>query len=102
MQSPVGSCFIEYIWPARGASTPEVLERFPFWSSEPNVEYFRSLAHAGIRSFYRMDHPHSDQIWVGGALKNVFPEAVRVVDQDGKEICRWTTSDEYEELQGEY
>jgi hypothetical protein len=101
MQSHVGSRFIEYIWPARGSGAPEVLERFPFWSSEPSVEYFRSLAHAGVRSFYRLDHPHSEQISVGGSSLMVFPEAVRIVDQDGAEICRWTTADEYEELQDE-
>ncbi|WOJ90317.1 hypothetical protein RZS28_03185 [Methylocapsa polymorpha] len=101
MQSQVGSRFIEYIWPAQGTGAPEVLERFPFWSSAPSVGYFRSLAHAGVRSFYRTDHPHSEQILVEGSSRTVFPEAVRVVDQDGKEICRWTTEDEYEELQGE-
>jgi len=48
-----------------------------------------------------MDHPHSEQILVEGSSRTVFPEAVRVVDQEGKEICRWTTADEYDELQGE-
>jgi len=97
MQSPVGNCFIEYIWPARGSS-PEVLERFPFWSPEPDVDYFRSLAHAGIRSFYRTDHPKREQILVDGTAKEVTAEAVRLVDQDGKEICRWTAAEEYEDL----
>jgi hypothetical protein len=98
MQTTVGNCFIEYIWPGRGTSTPEVLERYPFWSGEPHVDYFRSLAHAGIRSFYRGDHPKREHIEVGGAPKEVIAEAVRLVDQDGREICRWTAEDEYEEL----
>jgi hypothetical protein len=98
MRSPVGNCFIEYIWPGRGTSTPEVLERFPFWTPELHVDYFRSLAHAGIRSFYRAEHPRPEQISVGGVVKEVTPEAVRLVDQNGKEICRWTAEDEYEEL----
>ncbi|MCI0468077.1 MAG: hypothetical protein L0Y57_13940 [Beijerinckiaceae bacterium] len=98
MQSRTGNCFIEYIWPGRGTSTPQVLDRYPFWSGEPHVDYFRSLAHAGIRSFYRQEHPKIEQISAGGSLKEVTPEAVRLVDQDGKEICRWTAEDEYEEL----
>lgn len=98
MQSSAGNCFIEYIWPGRGTSQPEVLERFPFWSGEPHVDYFRSLAHAGIRTFYGADHPKRERVWVEGTLKQVAPEAVRLVDQDGKEICRWTAADEYEEL----
>lgn len=100
MQTQVGNCFVEYISPAHGATTPEVLGRFPFWSSEPNVEYFRSLAHAGLKSFYRADHPNLEQISDDGSHK-IFPEAVRVVDQDGKEICRWTIEDEFEEVQHE-
>lgn len=98
MRSSAGNCFIEYIWPGRGTSAPEVLERFPFWSAEPHVDYFRCLAHAGIRSFYRSGCPKREQIRVGGSLKEVTPEAVRLVDQEGKEICRWTAADEYEEL----
>lgn len=98
MQTSAGNCFIEYIWPGRGTSKPEVLERFPFWSGEPHVDYFRSLAHAGIRTFYGADHPKRGQIWIEGSLKEVTPEAVRLVDQDGHEICRWTAADEYEEL----
>ena len=98
MQSPVGNCFIEYIWPASGTRPPEVLERFPFWSPEPDANYFRGLAHAGIRSFYRADHRKPEQIVVDGHSKEVSAEAVRLVDQDGKEICRWTAEDEYEEL----
>ena len=97
MQSPLGNCFIEYIWPARGASS-EVLERFPFWSPELDVDYFRGLAHVGIRSFYRAEHPRRAQIIVDGAWREVSAEAVRLVDQDGKEICRWTAAEEYEEL----
>lgn len=99
MQSQVGNCFIEYIWPARGTSNPEVLDRFPFWSAEPDVHYFRNLAHAGVRSFYRSDHPHADEIYVEGSLRKAVPEAVRIVDQDGREICRWTYPDEYDEIQ---
>jgi|GEM_PF-1626556 hypothetical protein len=98
MQSAVGNCFIEYIWPGRGTSHPEVLERYPFWCSEPHVDYFRSLAHAGIRSFYRGDHPKRECIEVAGSPKEVTAEAVRLVDRDGNEICRWTAEDEYEEL----
>jgi hypothetical protein len=98
MNSSAGDCFVEYIWPGRGSSSPEVLERFPFWSGEPHVDYFRSLAHAGIRTFYGASHPKREQIWVAGALREVTPEAVRLVDQNGKEICRWTADDEYEEL----
>jgi hypothetical protein len=98
MHVRTGSCFIEYIWPGRGTSTPEVLERFPFWPPEPHVGYFRSLAHAGIRSFYRAEHPKAEPVWVGGYVKNVTPEAVRLVDEYGNEICRWTAEDEYEEL----
>jgi len=90
----IGSYFIEYIWSRRGTSTPEVLDRFPFWSSEPNVRYLRNLAHVGIRSFYRMDRPISAQIPINGSLRRVFPPAVRLVDQEGKEICRWTAADE--------
>lgn len=101
MHSQVGSRFIEYIWTARGGAAPEVLERLPFWSSDPSARYFRALAHAGVKTFYRADHPHSEQILVEGASRTVFPEAVRIVDQDGKEICRWTTADEYEEIQAE-
>lgn len=96
MQSPLGNCYIEYIWPARGAN-PEILERFPCWSPEPDVDYFRGLAHAGIRSFY-CDHPKREQIVVDGLTREVTAEAVRLVDQDGKEMCRWTAADEYEEL----
>jgi hypothetical protein len=96
MQSPLGYCF-EYIWPARGAS-PEVLERFPFWSPEQDVDYFRGLAHVGIRSFYRAEHLRRAQIIVDGASREVSAEAVRLVDLDGKEICRWTAAEEYEEL----
>lgn len=98
MQSPIGNCFIEYIWQARGASQPEVLERFPFWAPEPGVDYFRGLAHAGIRSFYGAGHPKPEQIVVDGASREVTAEAVRLVDQDGKEICRWTAAEEYEDL----
>ena len=98
MQSRTGNCFIEYIWPGRGTSTPEVLEKFPFWSAEPHVDYFRSLAHAGVRSFYRAEHKKAEPILVGGVVKEVTAEAIRLVDQDGKEICRWTAEDEYEEL----
>jgi hypothetical protein len=100
MQTQVGNCFVEYIWPAHGTTTPEVLGRFPFWSSEPNVEYFRSLAHAGVKSFYRVDHHNLEQMSVDGSHR-VFAAAVRIVDQDGKEICRWTTEDEFEEVQHE-
>jgi hypothetical protein len=99
MHTRVGNCFIEYIWPARGTSTPEILQRFPFWSGEPNVDYFRGLAHVGVKSFYRADHPSVDRIWVDSSHKKVFPEAVRVVNQDGIELCRWTAEDEFEELQ---
>ena len=98
MQSRTGNCFIEYIWPGRGTSTPEVLEKFPFWSAEPHVDYFRNLAHAGVRSFYRTEHKKAEPLLVGGVVKEVTAEAVRLVDQDGKEICRWTADDEYEEL----
>ena len=97
MQAPIGNCFIEYIWPAHGAS-PEVLERFPFWSPELDTAYFRGLAHAGVRSFYCFGHPKPEQIVVDGLSRKVTAEAVRLVDQDGKEICRWTAADEYEEL----
>src|SRR5438067_2239981 len=98
MKTSTGNCFIEYIWPGRGTSKPEVLERFPFWSGEPHVDYFRSLVHAGIRTFYGADHPKREQIWVEGNLKEVTPAAVRLVDQYGKEICRWTADDEYQEF----
>lgn len=98
MHTSAGNCFIEYIWPGRGTSKPEVLERFPFWSGDPHVDYFRSLAHAGIRTFYGADHPKREQIWVEGSPREVTAEAVRLVDQDGREICRWTAEDEYEEL----
>ncbi|HUB64601.1 MAG TPA: hypothetical protein VL996_09185 [Methylocella sp.] len=97
MQSPIGHCFIEYIWPARGPR-PEVLERFPFWSPERDVAYFRGLAHAGIRNFYRGDHPKREQILVDGVSREVTAQAVRLVDENGREMCRWTASDEYEEL----
>lgn len=98
MHSQVGNCFVEYIWPAHGTRTLEVLERFPFWSAEPNAEYFRSLAHAGLNSLYRPDQLPSREIIVEGAVKHVFPEAVRIVDQDGVELCRWTIDEEYEEI----
>src|SRR5262249_28729239 len=98
MQSHTGNCFIEYIWPGRGTSTPKILDKFPFWSGEPHVDYFRSLAHAGIRSFYRAKHLKAEPVMVGGAIKEVTAEAVRLVDQDGHDICRWTAEDEYEEL----
>jgi hypothetical protein len=98
MQIQTGSCFIEYIWPGRGTSNPEILKRFPFWSADPHVDYFRSLAHAGIRSFYRAEHPKAEPVVVGGSVQEVTAEAVRLVDQDGHEICRWTADDEYEEL----
>jgi hypothetical protein len=97
MQSPLGHCFIEYIWPAQGSS-PEVLERFPFWSPEQDIDYFRGLAHVGVRSFYRAEHPGRTQIIVDGASREVSAEAVRLVDQNGKEMCRWTAAQEYEEL----
>ncbi|HXW71419.1 MAG TPA: hypothetical protein VEK34_08265 [Methylocella sp.] len=97
-QQALGNCFIEYIWPASGTGSPEVLERFPFWSPEPDADYFRGLAHAGIRSFYRADHPKREQINVGGNVKEVSAEAIRLVDEDGKEICRWTAEQEWEEL----
>lgn len=99
MQSQVGNCFIESIWQACGTSQPEILERYPFWAAEPNAEYFRGLAHAGVNSLYRPDHMTPRQILVEGTVKEVFPEAVRIVDQDGKELCRWTTADEYDEIQ---
>jgi hypothetical protein len=99
MTPQLGNCFIEYIWPAHGAGTPEVLERFPFWSTDPKCEYFRSLAHAGLNSLYRPDHLPSREIIVEGTVKQVFPEAVRIVDQDGVELCRWTNDEEYEEIQ---
>ncbi|MBO0734895.1 MAG: hypothetical protein J2P49_11395 [Methylocapsa sp.] len=98
MQSQTGNCFIEYIWPGRGTPNPEVLDRFPFWSGEPHVDYFRSLAHAGIRSFYRGEHPKGEPVLIGGTLKEVRAEAIRLVDEEGHEICRWTAEDEYEEL----
>jgi hypothetical protein len=98
MQSPIGNCFIEYIWPASGTRTPEILERFPFWSPETDTGYFRGLAHAGIRSFYGATHPKREQILVDGVAREVTAEAVRLVDQDGKEICRWTSTEEYEDL----
>lgn len=98
MHSSVGNCFIEYIWPASKARAPEILERYPFWSPEPDADYFRCLAHAGIRSFYRADHRKPEPIIVDGTPKEVTAEAVRLVDQDGNEICRWTAADEYEEL----
>jgi hypothetical protein len=99
MQSPVGNCFIEYIWPARGTS-PEILGRFPFWSPEPDAGYFRGLAHVGVRIFYGAGHPIREQILVDGATKEVTAEAVRLVDQTGKEICRWTAAEEYDDLAG--
>jgi hypothetical protein len=98
MQTRLGDCFVEYIWAAHGTRAPEVLERYPFWSAEPSVEYFRSLAHAGIPCLYRADHLTAHEILVDGARKEVFPEAVRIVDQDGNELCRWTSDDEYEEI----
>jgi hypothetical protein len=98
MQTRVGNCFVEYIWPAHGRPAPEVLERFPFWSAEPSAEYFRGLAHAGIPCLYRPDHLSPREIMVDGSPKQVFPEAVRIVDQDGNELCRWTALDEYEEI----
>jgi hypothetical protein len=98
MQSPVGNCFIEYIWSASGTRAPEILERFPFWSPEPHADYFRGLAHAGVPSFYGAAHRKPEQIVVDGLTREVTAEAVRLVDQDGKEICRWTAADEYEEL----
>lgn len=99
MQTQLGNCFVEYIWPAHGSGPPEVLERFPFWSSEPSAEYFRGLAHAGVPSLYRPDHLPAREIIVDGEPKEVFPEAVRIVDQDGNELCRWTVEEEYEEIQ---
>lgn len=98
MHSPVGNCFIEYIWSASGTRAPEILERFPFWSPEPDADYFRGLAHAGVPSFYGAAHRKPEQIVVDGLTREVTAEAVRLVDQDGKEICRWTAADEYEEL----
>lgn len=98
MHSQVGNCFVEYIWPSHGTGTPEILERFPFWAAEPKAEFFRSLAHAGVNSLYRSDHLTPRQIVVEGAIKEVFPEAVRIVDQAGNELCRWTVEDEYEEI----
>ena len=98
MHSPVGNCFIEYIWSASGTRAPEILERFPFWSPEPVADYFRGLAHAGVPSFYGAAHRKPEQIVVDGLTREVTAEAVRLVDQDGKEICRWTAADEYEEL----
>jgi hypothetical protein len=98
MQSQVGNCFIEYIWTAHGTRPPQILERFPFWSAEPRCEYFRSLAHAGVNSLYRPDHMTSRQIEVEGTIQEVFPEAVRIVDEGGNELCRWTVEDEYDEI----
>src|ERR1700730_18862518 len=95
MQSRTGNCFIEYIWPGRGTSTPEVLEKFPFWSAEPHVDYFRSLAHAGIRSFYRAEHKKLEPIFVGGAVKEVTAEAVRPVGPGGEEKWRWAQEEEF-------
>jgi hypothetical protein len=94
MQSPVGNCF------TRAWNEPRSPRTFPFWSLEPDVDYFRSLAHAGIRSFYRAEHPKREQIVVNGSPKEVIAEAVRLVNQDGKEICRWTAAEEYNELAG--
>jgi hypothetical protein len=94
----VGNCFVEYIWPAQGRRAPEVLDRYPFWSAEPSVDYFRGLAHAGIPSLYRPEHWTAHEITVDGQLKTVFPEAVRIVDETGNELCRWTSLDEYEEI----
>ncbi len=98
MQTKLGNCFVEYIWPAQGRPTPEVLERFPFWAAEPTAEYFRGLAHAGIPCLYRPDHLTARTILVDGERKEVFPEAVRIVDEEGHELCRWTSIDEYEEI----
>jgi hypothetical protein len=99
MQTRVGKCFVEYIWAAHGTRPPEILERFPFWSAEPSCEYFRGLAHAGIPSLYRPDHMTAREIMVDGVPTEVFPEAVRIVDEDGNELCRWTSDEEYDEIQ---
>ncbi len=98
MQTRLGNCFVEYIWTAHGTHAPEVLEKYPFWSADPSVAYFRGLAHAGIPCLYRPDHLSAREIMVDGAPQEVFPEAVRIVDQDGHELCRWTSDDEYEEI----
>ena len=97
MPNPAGLCFIEYIWPAHGPH-PTVLERFPFWTPEPDVAYLRGLAHAGIRSFYRAGHPLPEPILIDGVMKEVTAEALRLTDSEGHELCRWTAADEYEEL----
>jgi len=99
MQARVGNCFVEYIWAGHGTRSPEVLERFPFWSAEPTADYFRELAHSGIPSLYRPDHLTAREIIVDGVAKEVFPEAVRIVDEEGHELCRWTSFDEYDEIQ---
>lgn len=98
MPAPIGNCFIEYIWAASGTRAPEVLERYPFWSPEADAAYFRSLAKAGVRSFYGAAHPKPEHIVVDGVEKDVTAEAVRLVDQDGRELCRWTAADEYDDL----
>lgn len=102
MQSPLGNCFVEYIWPAQGAEAPEVLEKYPFWASEPSAGYFRSLSKLGLKSFYRADRPHQEEILVHGAKRKVVPEAVRLVDEEGKELGRWTFTEEYEDLPYDY
>ncbi|WP_156898173.1 hypothetical protein [Methylocapsa acidiphila] len=97
MHTRVGNCFIEYIRPAQG--TPEVLHRFPFWSGEPNANYFRSLAEAGVKSFYRAAPPNVGELWRENSRKKIYPEAVRIVNDDGVELCRWTADDEFESVQ---
>ncbi|HTV32320.1 MAG TPA: hypothetical protein VME69_04350 [Methylocella sp.] len=97
MQSSSGLLFIEYIWPAHGPR-PIVLDRFPFWPPEPDVAYLRGLAHAGLRCFYRSEHVSPEPVIVDGVTKQVVPEALRLIDGDGRELGRWTAADEYEEL----
>jgi hypothetical protein len=90
MPYAAGNYRIEYCLKAEGA---RVLDVFPSTWSAPSLGDFIALAQMGLRTYWRVE---------GGALRPMhkatskysLPELVRVVAENGEEICRWSVDDE--------
>jgi hypothetical protein len=65
-------------------------DRYPFWSSDPSIGYFMGLAQAGIRAYWR----NEDGALTPIQSRRPIPELIKITDDRGTEICRWSITDE--------
>ena len=98
MQFAAGNCVLEEFWRARGTSTPEILERFPCLISRARCWLLSRPSPRWCQKFLARQSSEYGGDLGRWRIEGGNSGAVRFADKDGKEICRWTAADAYEEL----